>query len=759
MTVDPLVIDVRDGSDKTFTATLNARDDLSGVRYASASYRSASGKYISFWFNSADRTAGDAMNGTYTSISTVTSLTANGTYNLENLFIQDVVGNYRTYHASDNVAPPTLTVQSNADDVAPVTSSISVAPNPLDVNDGIKAATVDVRVTDDRSGVSYVTGGFVSPSGRQTASFFASPVDGEPGVARGTTMVARYSEAGDWKLSYLCSVDKAGNQECFNNYTTPTLADKFPLALQVISNPADGTAPSMSAFHLTPTAVDVTDGPKEITTSFDVGDNLSGVQYAYVRFASPSTAGASPPVIYRYGFAYAPSMYSYQWNADGTATVTEDDSKRMLTGTVSATTVFPRYDRSGDWQVDEICVVDNVNWTTCYDATSTPPLNDLGETKVVVEWNRTPVVSVTGVSEASYIPGSQPTPGCEVTDVEDGTITDVSPTVTGPDANGTVTVTCSYTDTGGITGTAVKTYQVVASQNTAPSVSVTGVSSDTTYEFGQVPTVGCSITDAEDAGAAATPTVGAITGPLASYGLGSVTVTCSYTDTGGLTGTATATYTITDTTKPTLQVPTSISQWATSNDGATVTYSATATDGVDASPSVSCTPESGSVFPIGTTTVTCTATDEAGNAATGTFTVTVAPSCTASILKQPINADGSSVFKIGSSIPLKIALSNCFGTTPDQVAPQVSLRRLDTAPDGTVKQVLSSGSANEGTTMRYDAAGWQHIYNLSTKRSQFCSPLVTLACSNGDLTAGRYEVTITAPELATPVQGNFDLRQ
>ena len=60
---------------------------------------------------------------------------------------------------------------------------------------------------------------------------------------------------------------------------------------------------------------------------------------------------------------------------------------------------------------------------------------------------------------------------------------------------------------------------------------------------------------------------------------------------------------------------------ATSPAGATVAYSASATDNLDPSPTLSCVPPSGSVFPIGTTTVNCTATDHAGNSATGSFTV------------------------------------------------------------------------------------------------------------------------------------------
>ena len=57
--------------------------------------------------------------------------------------------------------------------------------------------------------------------------------------------------------------------------------------------------------------------------------------------------------------------------------------------------------------------------------------------------------------------------------------------------------------------------------------------------------------------------------------------------------------------------------------GAEITYEVTATDAVDPNPTVSCSPPSGSVFPIGDTTVTCTAADASGNVANGSFTVHV----------------------------------------------------------------------------------------------------------------------------------------
>src|SRR6266571_2594480 len=78
-----------------------------------------------------------------------------------------------------------------------------------------------------------------------------------------------------------------------------------------------------------------------------------------------------------------------------------------------------------------------------------------------------------------------------------------------------------------------------------------------------------------------------------------------------------------DTTPPVLVVPGSIITNATSPSGATVIYAVTATDDTDPSPAVTCDVPSGSTFPVGTTTVTCTATDASGNSSTKSFLVIV----------------------------------------------------------------------------------------------------------------------------------------
>ena len=78
-----------------------------------------------------------------------------------------------------------------------------------------------------------------------------------------------------------------------------------------------------------------------------------------------------------------------------------------------------------------------------------------------------------------------------------------------------------------------------------------------------------------------------------------------------------------DTTPPVITVPGPSTANATSPQGAIVTYTVSATDPDDAVASLTCEPASGSTFPIGTTTVTCTAADTNGNSATASFSVLV----------------------------------------------------------------------------------------------------------------------------------------
>jgi hypothetical protein len=107
--------------------------------------------------------------------------------------------------------------------------------------------------------------------------------------------------------------------------------------------------------------------------------------------------------------------------------------------------------------------------------------------------------------------------------------------------------------------------------------------------------------------------------------LGVHSFTLRVTDSFGALAEAVVRVTVEDTRGPVLTLPGDLTVEATSTAGAVATFSASAVDAVDGSVGVVCTPASGSTFPIGTTTVTCTATDAAGNIGSGIFTVTVNP--------------------------------------------------------------------------------------------------------------------------------------
>jgi hypothetical protein len=109
------------------------------------------------------------------------------------------------------------------------------------------------------------------------------------------------------------------------------------------------------------------------------------------------------------------------------------------------------------------------------------------------------------------------------------------------------------------------------------------------------------------------------------FKIGTTTVTCSAQDAAGNTATKTFKITVVDDTPPVISVPAAIQTRATSAEGASVTYDVSASDNHDGALKATCEPPSGSVFKIGTTTVTCSAQDAAGNAAHKSFTITVTP--------------------------------------------------------------------------------------------------------------------------------------
>lgn len=164
----------------------------------------------------------------------------------------------------------------------------------------------------------------------------------------------------------------------------------------------------------------------------------------------------------------------------------------------------------------------------------------------------------------------------------------------------------------------------------------------------------------------------------------------------------------TDSTPPIVTVPASIAAIASAAGGATISFDATAHDDHAGILQPTCSRPSGSMFPPGTTHVTCTAVDPAGNAGFASFDVVVTFQWTGVL--PPVRPDGSSVFKAGRTVPVKFQLAGASAGIRDLQA-RLFLSRMADAELGSVEAAApSTRAATTGNLFRFD--GEQYVFNL-----------------------------------------------
>lgn len=239
-----------------------------------------------------------------------------------------------------------------------------------------------------------------------------------------------------------------------------------------------------------------------------------------------------------------------------------------------------------------------------------------GTFKVTVKYGNPPVLTVPNdiTAEATGPNGAVVT--FTATATESGVVS-CSPASGSTFALGTTNVNCTATNP---YGSDFKTFHVTVVDTTAPSLSLpSNLTREATSASGAVVTFSATAYDIVDGsiGVTCVPPSGS------TFALGTTSVGCTVTDAHGNSSSGGFTVTVRDTTPPSLNLPSNVVAEATSASGAAVTYSATASDLVDGSVGVTCTPPSGSTFAIGTTTVNCSSTDAHGNTGTGSFTVVV----------------------------------------------------------------------------------------------------------------------------------------
>jgi hypothetical protein len=175
------------------------------------------------------------------------------------------------------------------------------------------------------------------------------------------------------------------------------------------------------------------------------------------------------------------------------------------------------------------------------------------------------------------------------------------------------------------------------STETSPTETTPGPGTTPTGPTETVPGAGPTISVPDDVRAEATSGAGAHVDYDASasggsllctpasgsfFPIGTTTVHCMARNGDGVKR-ATFPVVVADETSPRLELPDDITSQTAKSDGAIITYVATASDAVQGDVVARCTPQSGSRFPVGRTTVDCTAVDDRGNRAEGSFAVNI----------------------------------------------------------------------------------------------------------------------------------------
>jgi hypothetical protein len=368
-------------------------------------------------------------------------------------------------------------------------------------------------------------------------------------------------------------------------YTAPTAADAVSGAVGVTCVPASGalfalghttvTCSAQDAAHNVATStfdVDVRDTtPPAIQAHADVVAEASGASGASVAYTTPS---ASDTVGGTVGVTCAPASGSTF--AVGHTTVTCSAQDAASNSSSSTFDVHVRDTTSPTIQAHAGVVVEATSGAGATVAYTVPAASDLVDPSVAV----------------ACAPAS-------------GTTFPL----------GHTTVTCSAHDAAG-NQAAAQTFDVYVRDTIGPAMQP---HADLVVEAtsGAGATVSYTAPTATDTvSGAASVTCVAVSG--AAFALGHTTVTCSAQDAANNVSSSTFDVLVRDTTAPVIAVPADFTVAAGSASSIVVTFAVTATDAVDGTDVVSCTPSSGAVFSAGHTVVSCTTHDNAGNAATST---------------------------------------------------------------------------------------------------------------------------------------------
>lgn len=308
---------VRDGEQTVLT--IQATDDLSGIRSISGTILSPSGGVQGFACQRQDPT-------TFTATINVPKEAAEGFWRINYLSLIDNASNAATLSSARGGLPADAgfrVVSSAPDSKGPVLKAVWVD------RPGMKAGEknmVFVDAEDDKSGVALVSGVFISPTKHARIGFVCRAAGGGPWQGELTTPAC--IDCGEWQLEQVQLQDNANNMTTVRS-DNPLLAN---VRVSITADRCDMTAPNLQSVALDRNVV--SNAQDSIITVTAVGsDDVCGIMSMSGQVTGPATAGGAP----RLYFSFTPSGDNMTW-----------------TGRITV----PKLAAKGTWRVSWIQVLD-----------------------------------------------------------------------------------------------------------------------------------------------------------------------------------------------------------------------------------------------------------------------------------------------------------------------------------------------------------------------------------------------------------------
>src|SRR3989454_961363 len=352
LTLDPGNVEVTNSS-QSVTLQLHLQDDLSGIDSTSGNrvgvtLTSPSGSQVVSDLSQPQ--GGVILDGVFQVPVNIPRSAEPGSWHITSVRLRDNAGNSASLDVAALVAAGLVNMvqvqDANPDTAPPVLQAVSLSPPGVDVSSAAQAITVDLVLTDDRSGVapgltSLDDFSMISPSGTQSRFLSVSQFqllsgNSMSGIYRAIFIMPQYSEPGAWKVNSVRLRDNVGSQKLYDAASLEALG--LSIQLSVASNPFDAQPPQLTGLAIRPSVINTSSSGQNVQVEITATDDLGGVSFAPdTPFGSQAFGG-----IFR-----SPS---------GAQTVSTDLSSGDFVsgiptnGTWRFTAAFPQFSEEGTWK-------------------------------------------------------------------------------------------------------------------------------------------------------------------------------------------------------------------------------------------------------------------------------------------------------------------------------------------------------------------------------------------------------------------------